>query len=259
MASLNGAQIRGRAKEILGRDISEQEVANIMNATSGGDPAIVDAYLRGQTPASSGDFTGTFARMAGAPTAIPPIKLMPLSDYEKLALEELRPYYERILKEEGGDVERAKRRLDEDYQRGVRVAREDTNIQRKQLTDVTIPQEKQNLQESLIKRGLMNTETVNGMATGGVPSQLQNKLADDQRRRQEAIERALSRYEDTEGIRKGRAFEDIGTEWDRRQFALGEEKKQRAVTMGRMKREDEYSQQQLDREAKLQQVNNIYG
>lgn len=205
------------------------------------------------------NFANAFSAAAAATAAIPPIKLQPLSYYEGLALEELKPYYERILKEEGGDVEKAKVRLEEDYKLGLRRQTEDTQRTLTEQKDVTFPQEQQTLQETLVKRGLFNTPTVDGMATGGLPMQQQQKLVDDQKRRREAIERALGRYSETEGIRRGRTLEDVSSEWGRRQFALGQEKTEKAATIGRQKREDEYMQQQLDREAKLQQVNTQYG
>lgn len=52
-------------------------------------------------------------------------------DYEAAAREaygELGPYYDRLLKESQGDLNLAISRLTEDYDRGVRIRTEDTNI-----------------------------------------------------------------------------------------------------------------------------------
>ena len=46
MASFNVAQIMGRAREILGRSISDQEAQEVMGATGGGDESQVIQYLQ---------------------------------------------------------------------------------------------------------------------------------------------------------------------------------------------------------------------
>lgn len=48
--SYNGAQIKDRAREILGRDISDQEAGQIMNATGGGQEDQVVKYLQSNKP-----------------------------------------------------------------------------------------------------------------------------------------------------------------------------------------------------------------
>ena len=44
----------------------------------------------------------------------------------KDAMEELRPYYEKLLKIYNGDIAMAKQRMEQDYKRGLRYSREDT-------------------------------------------------------------------------------------------------------------------------------------
>lgn len=48
-----------------------------------------------------------------------------IAQLEDKAYEELAPYYTRLLEESGGDAEKAKKRLQEDYERGVRLKTDD--------------------------------------------------------------------------------------------------------------------------------------
>ena len=127
------------------------------------------------------------------------------------ALEELRPYYERILSEEKGDVERAKKRMEEDYTRGARYRTEDlADVQRQSLRD------QQALVETLNKRGVLQ-------------STIRTGEEEDLRLRQEAVKRALGRQEEEAGLTKGRGLEDITVQAGRREFLLGEEKKEKTL------------------------------
>ena len=56
--SFNVAQIRDRAREILGKDISDQEAVMVMNETSGGDEGQVYQYLRSMKDTGSGSSGG---------------------------------------------------------------------------------------------------------------------------------------------------------------------------------------------------------
>ena len=94
--------------------------------------AEADYKAKGGTPGqatgagtSGDDFVKLLTQLVASPTELPPIKVRTQEEYAQEALEELRPYYERILKEEGGDVEKAKLRLEDDYKRGLRINRED--------------------------------------------------------------------------------------------------------------------------------------
>ncbi|MDD4984866.1 MAG: hypothetical protein PHQ43_03610 [Dehalococcoidales bacterium] len=169
---------------------------------------------------------------------------------ETQALEKLRDYYEWLLEEEGGDVDRAKQRLEQDYERGLRYKREESDIQTERiladtlrrigyteedaireadrlvsdiergvgqqredatreidwLTKYTFPEERSTLMENLNTRGLLPQ----GGVEGGLAGKKTQRLEADQAKRQEAIERALKRYEEEAGITKERGLEDIG-------------------------------------------------
>lgn len=60
-----------------------------------------------------------------------------IAQLEDQAYKELAPYYERILSEAKGDVELAKKRLQEDYDRGVRLKTEDVATAIKYATEDT--------------------------------------------------------------------------------------------------------------------------
>ena len=237
--------------------------------------ADADFRAKGGTPGGGGDgaandFASLFAQSVASPTELPPLKTKTFEEYEALALEELRPYYERILKEEGGDVERAKLRIGEDYDRGVRISREDyetakagygpqikpgETIQdyynRAKTEYGTFPQEGIAKLDELMKRGVL---------TSGIAKTDTAKMATSQQRRQEAIKRATGRYVEGAGIQKGRGLEDIATAWDRRQFELGEEKKEKAGVLGRQKRSDEIATQEIERENLMRKaIQNFYG
>jgi len=300
--------------------------------------ADADFKAKGGTPGggSSGssewdDFVNVFSQTAiPYNKPLPPIKLRNIEEYEKESLEELRPYYERILAEEGGDVERAKKRIEEDYTTGNRYRKEDLQkTESRTITDTlkqlgwndedairetdrllkaidlgvgreredaareiswlaqyTFPEEKNTLIEGLNKRGLMDAGLTD------FSGKQYTKLNADQTRRQEAIELALRRYEENAGIQKTegledinrakeradystnlakertledamrtmergqetadttktRSNEDIDTEWSRRQFLLGEEKKEKAASLGSQKRQEDYFTKNLERE-----------
>src|SRR4030043_1918954 len=148
-------------------------------------------------------------------------------------------------------------RLQTDYDRGIRINREDYETAKKGYGEQVqpgesvqayynrtktqpgaFPQEGISLLDQLMKRGV----DVSGIATTDT-----SNLKTSQERRQEAIKTALGRYEEQAGITKGRSLEDIGTAWERRQFELGEQKKQEAGVLGRQKRSDEIATQEIER------------
>lgn len=158
----------------------------------------------------------------GGGSDIPPFEFS-FEEAEKAALEELRPYYERILSEEQGDVERAKRRIEEDYARGIRYREEDLATREREFA-LTFPREETNLIDSLNKRGLVPTAQ-----RGGLGSQDIANLQESQNLRREAVSRALQRQGEEAGLTRSRSREDLDTALSRREFELGEEKKEKAL------------------------------
>lgn len=229
-------------------------------------------YERREPQGEEEEFADLIAQLTGSPITLPPLKVKSFEEYEKEALEELRPYYERILKEEGGDVERAKRRMEEDYGRGLRMKREDYELAKE--TYGPYLKEGETLPEYLARTRIKGTQGMfleegqelvgqlgrRGVFYGGLAEQARGKLATSQQRRQEAIDRALARYEEEAGLGYTRGVEDLDIALERRKFELGEEKKERAGLLGRQKRADVISTQEIERENLMRKaVQQTYG
>jgi hypothetical protein len=244
--------------------------------TDGSDPTGGGGSSGGGSSSGSGssdggasDFASLFGQAAASTIEVPPIQVKTWEEYDAIAMEELRPYYERILKEEGGDVEKAKVRLDEDYQRGVRIQREDTatakTAQGTPMLAGETPVQYYNRTKDLVGEfptegtSLFSNLNKRGVTQSGIADVQGTKLRTSQEARQEAIDTALKRYEENAGINKSRTLADTESEWQRRQFALEEEKKTNAATLGRQKRSDEISTQEIERENLLRKaINNTY-
>lgn len=251
----------------------------------GEDEAKADMAAKGITPGSGGgggdsggggggsdvnEFVRLMAELVGSPVTLPPVQVDSIEEYEARALEELRPYYERILAEEGGDVDKAIRRLGEDYERGLRIQREDYDVARGQYGPAMAPGETaaQYYNRTKDEYGTFPTEGISllgelnkrGILQSGIAETRAKKLQTAQSLRQQALDRAIKRYQEQAGIDKERATEDIETAWARRQFELGEEKKEKAGTLARSKRTDDVTTQEIERENILRKaVQNIYG
>lgn len=224
----------------------------------------------GNNPNDVNDFVSLLSQLTGSPMALPELNVASFEDYEKKALDELRPYYDRILKEEGGDVEKAKIRIEDDYKRGLRINREDyerakagygegmnpgESVQdyynRTKALPGTNPQEGVSLLDEVAKRGMLES----GFAKIDAAN-----LATAQQRRQEAIKTAKDRYEEDAGITKGRSLEDMATNWARRQWEIGQNQTVDAGNLARQKRSDDISTQEIERSNILRKaINNLYG
>lgn len=121
----------------------------------------------------------------------------------------LKTYYETILQQEQGDVDRAKRRLGEDYERGFRIntedydrsvsfARESAGASYKELQDQAAGEE-QALQGDLLRRGV---------SQGGLAEQKGQQLKSRQDLRREAVDRALKKSEEDLRFGKERGLEE---------------------------------------------------
>lgn len=245
MANWNTAQIIGKANEILGRTISDAEAQQIMNATSGGDPGQVEAYLRGMIPSSdTGMFYGTPGGAVPGGTQYPPFEF----DYEaaeREALEKLTPYYQKKLEEAQFDVDRAKRLIEEDYARGKRYREEDLTLEQRKMA-LENPEEFENLVTALNQRGRLFGEItepgVSKAPYSGYAQERIGRLEEQQDLRRLAVERALQRQGEIDSINRARDIEEQEIAFPRYKSALEEEKKEKAVLqMVPLKREQEYN------------------
>lgn len=154
---------------------------------------------------------------------------------EAEARAKLEPYYAQKLADAKGDVERAKRLIEEDYARGMRTSEEDKASQLASDT-ATAKEETQSLLEGLNKRGLLFGEIPMGQQTSAAPySQLAqtqelNPLSDKQALRKQAIERAIARQEEVAGVTRQRGIEEQNIQYPRTEQALLEEKENKVQT-----------------------------
>ena len=171
------------------------------------------------------------------------------------AITQLTPYYEQKLSDAKGDVELAKRYIEEDYQRGIRYSQEnvtkgnqyadeDLAVQLKALgLDVT--DETRNTLGALNQRGVLIGEMDPNQTSAKAPysSYAQdwflNPMNERQIARKQAVERAVTRQKEQLGMTEGRQQEGVGVtktrgleeqniQYPRTQQALEEEKRQRA-------------------------------
>ncbi len=153
---------------------------------------------------------------------------------EKEARAKLEPYYKQKLDEANGDVARAKQLIEQDYERGLRTAREDTAVALNTDTQ-NVKEENLTLGDSLNKRGVMFSEApagdpAGGMVRSGLAGTEFGALGTKQDARRQAIERALSRQEEVAGVERKRGIEEQDIQQPRYARALKEEQEKRIQT-----------------------------
>lgn len=174
------------------------------------------------------------------------------SYYEK-ANKALDAYYQRVLAEEYGDVDRAIARLREDYDRGVRITMEDYT------TNLAYAQESANaarMEEAATakkeNRALTGNLLSRGVYEGGLAESQKGELQSAQDLRREAIDRALRKSETDLGFTKERGLEEAtrtqkrGTEdtasnWQKFQTAKQMEREEKALGLAEVNYGREFS------------------
>lgn len=153
---------------------------------------------------------------------------------ENEALTKLEPYYKAKLDEAQGDVNRAKRLLEEDYQRGKRYREEDLQTQTAE-EKLRQTEETRNLIGELNRRGVLFGEMPLGTSQTRAPYSDYAKttaiepMEQRQMARKQAIQRALSRQEEIATTERKRGIEEQDIYYPRYQREVTEEKKRRAV------------------------------
>lgn len=150
---------------------------------------------------------------------------------EKDALEKLRPYYEEVLAEADYDISRAKTIIEEDYARGTRYNTEDLAVAQEGYA-MAEPREKNELLTGLNQRGVLKSS---------IRDYEQQYLTDTQRRRREALQRSVDRQNEVMGIEKQRGIEDVTTKGTRYKRDLGEQKKERSLSLADLQYQRDYS------------------
>lgn len=129
-----------------------------------------------------------------------------LSDVDQV----LKDYYANILALEGGDVEKAKRRLEEDYVQGKRVTMEDwTRGQEATKAEAAAGYRAEDQNVNAENRALEGNLLSRGVSQGGLATKLEGEQVDRQQLRREAIDRALKKGEEDLRYGKERNMEDI--------------------------------------------------
>lgn len=251
-----------------GREYTQGELpGELFNASSGevryygGVPYKIVNTGRGtrilQTP------SGTESGLQGADKTVPAFNF----DWEaarKAAFDPDNPqnsvlgrYYLQKLKDAGNDVERAKRLIVEDYDRGVREATEDYTLGEKYRGEDLISQMAEfNLDTAKERRETIAGANTRGVLFGEIPQGQEGAKAPyseyakeyilnpmDQRQalRKQAIERAIQRQSEVAGIEKARTtqgltiakergLEEQNIQFPRTQQALQEETREKAYT-----------------------------
>lgn len=133
---------------------------------------------------------------------------------EKQAMEELRPYYEKLLKIYNGDINLAKKRMEEDYARGLRYKSDSTKTGLGDIADTKAERDRKfklalgDLDQEMNARGLTNSgikTTEIGKATAD--ENYQKTLLDKQARDLATSEK---QYIEGANVDKTRFLEDKG-------------------------------------------------
>lgn len=145
----------------------------------------------------------------------------------KKAYDELGAYYDRILKESKGDLNKAMSRLVEDYDTGIRLKKEDVATARQQLG---IQQDQTNKLgvDSALARGIYQKSAYDPAGGYGIQDQAQ-KLNDQQFANQNAqLDTGLNRYTDAAGLAKTRTAADLTENQSRNEFNLEQSRRTEA-------------------------------
>ena len=190
---------------------------------------------------------------------------------EDEALAELTPYYNRLLDESKGDIDVAKTRMEDDYQKGLRQRTQDTDISKKQLA-TNIGEEQVATMEDLNRRGLLgsytgekkqpfamttstgealNVSPVTQMQYGGLAGKRMALLQTGQQARAEAVQRALDRANEEAATSRTRYLEDQQKAWERKQRELQQQKVADAASKARSMYSRELAKKGLQQEEAL--------
>lgn len=146
------------------------------------------------------------------------------------AYDELGSYYDRILSESRGDLNKALARLTEDYDRGIRLKKEDVATARQQLG---IRQDQANKLgvNNALARGIYQQSAYDPNGGYGIQDTAQRENDQAFATQQQALDRDLSRYTEAAGVAKSRAETDLPETQRRNEFALEQQRRTEAGQM----------------------------
>lgn len=133
---------------------------------------------------------------------------------ETAAMEELRPYYEKLLKIYNGDVNLAKKRMEEDYSRGLRYKQEDTATG---MGDINATKEERARKFQIALGDLDQEMNTRGLYTSGIRTQEREQATADETRQKQLLENQArdlaefeKRYVEGADVEKQRFLEEKG-------------------------------------------------
>lgn len=161
-------------------------------------------------------------------------------DYEaaaKQAYGDLGAYYDRIIKESQGDLNKAMARMVEDYDRGLRIKKEDTATT-KTAIDTSQANTMQSAEANANARGLLSKSAYanpNDPNQYGVYDQTVNRLMVPFNRARTAADLGLSRFQEGADITKSRQQTDLPLAEQRKEFSLEQQRRTEAASMANTK------------------------
>jgi hypothetical protein len=230
-------------------------IGTVQNPSSTANASFSPTYAITYTPSSMQDVNAALSQITQSQTT--PVQKSNLVDISKMdwTVPKMSPgdidkliqdaynspqvvaYYQKLLTESQGDVDRAIKRLEEDYQQGLRYTTEDLTRKTGYTTEdlnsaleqlgVTFPKEAQALVDTLNKRGIGVTQAYSGQSrlagagavydamgniisqgnVGGQAGTEMQQLTEDQALRKEAIQRTADRNLKELGIQAQRDLE----------------------------------------------------
>jgi hypothetical protein len=175
--------------------------------------AIMGDIRAGNWQSKVQSWTGSSGGSSGGGSSISEFKFDQAGADAK-AMAELKPYYDKLLQMYGGDVALAKQRLDQDYERGLRVKTSNTEWEQEGYTIDKQERERKfkialgDLDQQINSRGLLDS----GIRT----TEIDRAKADEAYqmgqigRQEQALTRGLEQYKEQAGVDYGREAENLG-------------------------------------------------
>ena len=171
-------------------------VSELIQAGYGGYQGWNDAAANADFNATGGSGKYTGGGSMGGPS-IPAFNVDEKAAEQK-AMAELAPYYEQVLKMYGGDVALAKQRIDQDYERGLRIQTSNADWAK---DDIDIASQERKRKLNLAVKDLDQQLNARGIYDSGIKTQEQGNLqageayqAGQDTRNKEEIARELSQF-----------------------------------------------------------------
>ena len=187
-------------------------VNELINAGYGGYAGWGDAEANADFNATGG--AGKITGGGGRSGASIPAFNFDYAGAEAKAMADLTPYYTKLLQMYGGDVALAKQRLDQDYERGLRVKTTATEWE-KQTNEIQRAERQRKFDIAL--KDLDQQMNQRGIYTSGITTQAENKAKADEAYQQAAIDRqnqeldrGLQQYKEQAGADYLKGVEDLG-------------------------------------------------